>query len=64
MARGYIKWSEYHSFIFSGFAIGIFGFVYSIGVMDAYELLVKNEQYSTRFLFKLKRKVKEKLDKL
>lgn len=64
MARGYIKWSEYHSFIFFGFAIGIFGFVYSIGVMDAYELLVKNEQYSTRFLFKLKRKVKEKLDKL
>ena len=63
-ARGYVEWSEYHSFIFLGFAIGLFGFVYSVGTMDAYELLVKNDQYSTRFWFKIKRKLKEKVDKL
>ncbi len=63
-ARGYIEWSKYHSFIFLGFEIGLFGFVYSVGTMDAYELLVKNEQYSKRFLFKIKKKLKEKVDKL
>lgn len=62
--RGYLMWSEYHSFVFLGFAIGLLGFVYSAGVMEAYELLVKNEQYSTRLLFKIKRKVKEKIDKI
>lgn len=63
-ARGYVEWSEYHSFIFLGFAIGLLGFIYSVGTMDAYELLVKNERYSTRFLFKIKKKVKEKVDNL
>lgn len=39
--RGYFAWSEYHSFVFLGFAIGLLGFVYSAGVMEAYEILVK-----------------------
>ncbi len=32
--------------------------------MEAYELLVNNEQYSTRIFFKLKRKLKEKIDNM
>lgn len=62
--RGYFRWSEYHSFIFLGFAIGLLGFVYSVGVIEAYELLVKNDQYSSRLLFKLKHKIKTKFDKM
>ena len=61
-ARGYFSWTEYHSFVFLGFSIGFLGFVYSAGVMEAYELLVNNEQYSAGFLFKLKRKLKRKID--
>ncbi|SHK94323.1 helix-turn-helix domain-containing protein [Hespellia stercorisuis] len=57
-------WSEYHSFVFWGFAIGLFGFVYSLSVMEAYELLVYNEKYSTSFFFKIKQKIKEKINDL
>lgn len=63
-ARGYFSWSEYHSFVFLGFSVGFLGFVYSTGVIEAYELLVKNDEYSTRLFFRLKRKVKEKIDKM
>lgn len=63
-ARGYFVWSAYHSFVFLFFGIGLFGFVYSAGVMAAYELLVENEQYTARFLWKIKRKMKEKIDRL
>lgn len=62
--KGYMAWSDYHSFVFLGFSIGLLGFVYSAGVMEAYELLVKNEEYSTRLSFRLKRKLKEKFDKI
>lgn len=62
--RGQFAWSEYHSFVFLGFAIGVFGFCYCIGVMEAYELLVKNEQYSASLLFKIKRRIKDKISKL
>ncbi|MCC0719498.1 MULTISPECIES: helix-turn-helix domain-containing protein [unclassified Clostridioides] len=62
-ARGYIEWTEYHSLVFLGLAVGIFGFVQSIGIMDAYELLVKNEQYCDRFIFKVKRQLKNKIDR-
>lgn len=59
--KGYISWTEYHSFAFFGLAVGMLGFVYTINVMETYELLVKNEQYSTSFFFKLKRKIKKRL---
>ena len=62
--KGQFAWSEYHSFVFFGFAIGLMGFCYCAGVIDAYELLIKNEQYSARLLFKIKRKIKDKIDKL
>ncbi len=62
--RGNIVWSEYHSFVFLGLAIGFFGFTYTAGIMETYELLVRNEQYSTRLFFKLKQKIKRKIDSI
>lgn len=59
--RGVFTISFYHSFVFLGFAFGVLGFVYSIGMMEAYELLVKNEQHTKSFFFQVKRKIKEKL---
>lgn len=61
--KGYIEWTEYHSFVFLGFAAGFLGFVQSVGTMEAYELLVKNEQHCSSLLFKIKRKAKNKIDK-
>lgn len=62
--KGDFSWSEYHSLVFLGFALGLFGFVYLAGVMEAYELLVENERYSRSFFFKLKRKIREKIEKM
>lgn len=62
--RGYFVWSEYHSFVFLGFAIGLLGLVNSIGAMESYELLTKNEQYTSSMAFKIKRNIKEKIDRL
>lgn len=61
--RGMIPWSEYHSLIFLGLAIGVFGFVYSAAILEAYEMLVHNEAYSGSFWFKAKRNVKKKIDR-
>lgn len=61
--RGYMEWTEYHAFIFLGFAVGLFGFIQSLGTIDAYELLVKNEQYCARLSFKIMRKIKCKIDR-
>lgn len=62
--NGKFIWTEYHSFVFLGFAIGLMGFCYFAGTIDAYGLLIKNEQYSASLLFKLKRKIRDKIDKL
>lgn len=62
--KGRFAWSEYHSFVFLGFAVGLMGFCYCSGVIDAYELLIKNEQYSAGLFFKVKRRIKDKIDKL
>lgn len=59
-----IMWSEYHVFIFLGFAIGIYGFIKYIGTMEAYALLIKNEQYCNRFWFKIKRIIRRKFDSI
>ena len=65
LQRGDILYGRIFIPLFSfGFAAGIFGFVYSAGVMEAYELLVENEQYSSRIFFRIKRKIKEKLDRI
>ncbi len=61
--KGYLLWSEYHSFVFLGFSVSIFGFVYSFGLMEAYELLVENERLSKSLFFRLKKRLREKIDK-
>lgn len=61
---GKFAWCEYHSFVFLGFAMGLFGFCYCAGVIDAYELLIKNEEYSSRLSFKIKHKIKDKINNL
>ena len=61
-AKDYLTWSKYHAFVFLGFALGMLGFVYSIGMIETYELLVKNEQYTATFFFKLKGKVRKKIE--
>ena len=60
--KGTIAWSDFHPFLFLGFAAGLLGFTYSAGTLEAYELLVKNDSYSSRLLVKLKRKIIEKID--
>lgn len=44
--------------------IEILGFMYSPGVMETYELPVKNDEYSKRFFFKLRRKIRKKVKKI
>lgn len=61
--RDYIEWSQYHSLVFLGFGIGLLGFVVSANTIEAYELLVKNGEHCNRFLFKIKKKFKEKIDR-
>ncbi len=60
--RENVMWADYRSFIFLGFSIGLLGMVYSAGTMEAYELLVNNEHYTSRLLFKIRRKIKQKLE--
>lgn len=62
--NGFIPWTNYHSLVFLGFGFGLFGFVYSAGLMEIYELLIHNEQYSSSLLFKLRKKARNKIDKL
>lgn len=62
--NGKFVWSEYHSFVFWGFGIGLLGFCYCAGAIDAYELLIDNERYSSRLLFKIKHKIKREINNL
>lgn len=62
--RGYIEVSELHSFVFLGIAAGIFGFIQAVAMLEAYELLVMNEQHCNHFFFKLKKKLMQRFDKL
>lgn len=61
--REYIEWSQYHSFVFLGFGIGLLGFVVTASTIEAYELLVKKGQHCDRFFFKMEKKFKEKIDR-
>lgn len=57
-------WTNYHALIFLAFSVGVFGFVFAVGAMEAYEVLINNDSYSKRLLFKIKKKMREKVDKL
>lgn len=62
--RGYLPWSELHAFVFLGLGAGLLGFVYTAGMLDAYEQLVENEKYTRRLLFKLRKKVRTKIERM
>lgn len=59
--RGIIQWSLYHALLFLALAAGVWGFVLTLGTIESYEILVKNEAHCSRLWFKLKRKWREKL---
>ena len=61
--RGIFPWTDYHVIVFLALAVGIFGVVFSAGAMEAYEILVHNDNHSNSVWFKIKRKVKSKIDK-
>lgn len=61
--NGALPWTELTSLIFLTISVGIFGLAYAAGSMEAYEILVENEKYINRFIFKLKKKMKIKFDK-
>lgn len=60
--EGWLGWSEYHALAFLLLALGVFGLVQGAGKLESYELLVKNQQHCGRFWFKLRRKIKHRLD--
>lgn len=60
--RGKIPWTDYHVLIFLSLAVGMYGFIYTAGAMEPYEVLVNNDAYTRTFLFKLKRKVRTMID--
>lgn len=64
VAKDWISWYEYHSLSFLGLSIGLFGLIQSLGKIETYELLVKNEQYCNRLWFKLTHKFKDKLNSI
>lgn len=61
--RGLFPWTNYHILVFLALAIGIFGIVFSAGTMEAYEILVHNDNHSNSVWFKAKRKAKSKINK-
>nr|WP_088099420.1 helix-turn-helix domain-containing protein [Bacillus mycoides] len=53
---------QYYPYCVVLIAIGFYLFVRVLGVLETYKLLVENEEYSNRFIFKLKKKVRKKVD--
>ncbi len=60
-AGGTIPWTGYHALVILVFAASLFGYVYSLGLIEAYELLVRNEKHTGSLWFRLKKKIREKL---
>ncbi|HDX9609876.1 TPA: helix-turn-helix transcriptional regulator [Bacillus toyonensis] len=53
---------QYYPYCVVLIAIGVYLFVRVLGVLETYRILVENKEYSNRFIFKLKKKVREKVD--
>ncbi|WP_327910489.1 helix-turn-helix transcriptional regulator [Bacillus paramycoides] len=53
---------QYYPYCVVLIAIGFYLFVSVLGVLETYRILVENKEYSNRFIFKLKKKVREKVD--
>ncbi len=53
---------QYYPYCVVLIAIGVYLFVRVLGVLEVYRILVENKEYSNRLIFKLKKKVREKVD--
>ena len=53
---------QYYPYCVVLIAIGIYLFVRVVGVWEMYRILVENKEYSNRIIFKLKKKVRDKVD--
>ncbi|PET60584.1 helix-turn-helix domain-containing protein [Bacillus cereus] len=56
--------AQYYPYCVVLIAIGVYLFVRVLGVLETYRILVENKEYSNRFIFKLKKKVRKKVDSL
>ena len=62
--RGMLPWTAYHALVFLALAAGLWGFVWSLSAMDSYELLVENQRYCAGAWFRLRRRLRRKLEEL
>ncbi|QBP90474.1 helix-turn-helix domain-containing protein [Bacillus mycoides] len=53
---------QYYPYCVVLIAIGVYLFVRVVGVWEMYRILVENKEYSNRIIFKLKKKVRDKVD--
>lgn len=53
---------QYYPYCVVLIAIGFYLFVRVLGVLETYRILVENKEYSNRVIFKLKKKVRKKVD--
>lgn len=59
--RADLPWSPYHALVFLGLAAGLLGFVCSLGMLDAYDLLVHNDRHTQSLWFQLRRKLRSRM---
>lgn len=59
---GYFPRSEYHTFVFLFFALGLYGLIYFADICESYDLLVNNDKHVNSLGFRLKQKIKNKID--
>ena len=63
-SRGMVPWTGYHALAFLVLAAGLWGSVWSLSAMDGYELLVENQRHCAGVWFKLRRRLRGKLESL
>lgn len=63
-SRGMVPWTGYHALAFLVLAAGLWGFVWSLSALDSYELLVENQRHCAGVWFKLRRRLRGKLESL
>ena len=59
-----LPWSEYHAFVFLFFALGLCGLICFAGICESYDLLVNNDKHVNSLGFRLKQKIKNKIDEI
>ncbi|MDP7981093.1 helix-turn-helix domain-containing protein [Bacillus sp. WLY-B-L8] len=52
----------YYPFCVALMAVGLYIFIRTVAILEAYKLLVENEEHSNRLVFKLRKKVRKKVN--